>query len=122
MASTSVMSCSFCAKEDAAVAKLISGPGVLICDECVAKCNEILAEEQAAPEGQSRPRLPLWEEMSDEQMLAHIPRIARVEAQLEANLRDWVHELRRRSVTWERIGAALGMTRQSAWGRFSGEE
>ena len=36
-------------------------------------------------------------------------------AQVVARLRD-------RSVTWARIGEALGMTRQSAWERFSGEE
>jgi len=37
-------------------------------------------------------------------------------------LRTWVLELRRRGVTWVRIGASLGMTRQSAWERFAGEE
>jgi ATP-dependent Clp protease ATP-binding subunit ClpX len=33
-----------------------------------------------------------------------------------------VRMLRERGVTWARIGEALGMTRQSAWERFSGEE
>ncbi|MFF5262568.1 hypothetical protein ACFY4C_26835 [Actinomadura viridis] len=41
---------------------------------------------------------------------------------LEVELRVWVRELRRRGVTWARIGQALGITRQSAWERFSGEE
>ena len=40
--------CSFCGKDNAEVRRLIAGPlGVFICDECVAKCNEILAEEEA---------------------------------------------------------------------------
>ena len=37
--------CSFCGKLPAAVAKLIAGPGVYICDECVIVCCEILAKE-----------------------------------------------------------------------------
>lgn len=111
--------CSFCAKRDDAVAKVIAGPGVHICDECVALCNSILDEHAAAPS--EEPRLPMWETMTDEEILARIPRIATVAAQVEDNLREWVQELRRRGVTWERIGSALGMTRQSAWGRFSGE-
>jgi hypothetical protein len=59
--------------------------------------------------------------MTDEQILEYIPRIAAVEDQVEESLREWVGRLRDRGVTWERIGATLGMTRQSAWGRFSGE-
>ena len=40
--------CSFCGKDNAEVRRLIAGPnGVFICDECVAKCNEILAKEEA---------------------------------------------------------------------------
>jgi ATP-dependent Clp protease ATP-binding subunit ClpX len=39
--------CSFCGKSKDRVDKLISGPGVYICNECVALCNKILAEEAA---------------------------------------------------------------------------
>lgn len=44
--------CSFCGKEQSRVNRLIAGPGVYICDECVHLCNSILAndfEKQAAP-------------------------------------------------------------------------
>ena len=37
--------CSFCGKEAIEVRKLITGPQVHICDECVALCNEILAQD-----------------------------------------------------------------------------
>jgi ATP-dependent Clp protease ATP-binding subunit ClpX len=37
--------CSFCGRDKDAVANLISGPGVYICDQCVERCNEILAHE-----------------------------------------------------------------------------
>ena len=66
--------------------------------------------------------MSIWEALTDEEMLSHIPRVAAHIDQAEADLRSWVQELRRRGVTWMRIGEALGITRQSAWERFSGEE
>jgi ClpX C4-type zinc finger protein/ClpA/ClpB-like protein len=41
--------CSFCGKSQQRVKRLIGGPGVYICDECVDLCNEILAEENEIP-------------------------------------------------------------------------
>jgi ATP-dependent Clp protease ATP-binding subunit ClpX len=38
--------CSFCGKAKSAVSRMIAGPGVYICNECVGLCNEIIAEEQ----------------------------------------------------------------------------
>lgn len=40
--------CSFCGKEQAEVAKLIAGPQVYICDECIDLCNDIVKDEDAA--------------------------------------------------------------------------
>jgi ATP-dependent protease Clp ATPase subunit len=37
--------CSFCGKSQDEVKKLIAGPSVYICDECIQLCNEIIAEE-----------------------------------------------------------------------------
>jgi ATP-dependent Clp protease ATP-binding subunit ClpX len=42
---TSNLSCSFCGKSQKEVKKLIAGPTVYICDECIALCNDIIAEE-----------------------------------------------------------------------------
>ncbi len=39
------MSCSFCGKTQKEVKKLIAGPAVYICDECISLCNDIIAEE-----------------------------------------------------------------------------
>ena len=39
------LKCSFCGKEQEQVKKLIAGPGVYICDECIELCNEIIEEE-----------------------------------------------------------------------------
>ena len=40
------LTCSFCGKSQKEVKKLIAGPTVYICDECIALCNDIIAEEQ----------------------------------------------------------------------------
>jgi hypothetical protein len=114
--------CSFCAKPRSEVQKVIAGPAVYICNECVGLCNEILQAEQKKP-SEPGTQLPAWEEtMTDEQILDLLPRIAAVGAQTEASLQRLVTILRERRVTWARIGAALQITRQSAWERFSGEE
>ncbi|GAA4483309.1 ClpX C4-type zinc finger protein [Actinoallomurus oryzae] len=111
--------CTFCGKAHTEVDKMVAGPGVHICNECVALAEAVIEEYRDAP---VKPRLPLWGSLTDEQMLDHIPRVAAAADQVEADLRSWVRELRRRGVTWARIGQALGITRQSAWERFSGEE
>jgi hypothetical protein len=107
--------CSFCGKLHTDVAKLVAGPGVYICDECVNLCVTVIAEATQA----EQPSLPEWATLSDDELLERIPFIASSAANIEAGLRDRVHELRDRGVSWARIGAALGMTRQSAWERFS---
>jgi hypothetical protein len=116
------VNCSFCTKPSSAVAKVIAGPGVYICNECIQLCNDILKEEQQAPSPPGT-QLPAREEtMTDEEILALLPRIASVSAQTDASLQRLVTVLRGRGMTWARIGAALQITRQSAWERFSGEE
>jgi len=44
---TELLKCSFCGKSQKQVKKLIAGPGVYICDECIELCNEIIEEELA---------------------------------------------------------------------------
>ncbi len=45
--------CSFCGKSQNEVRKLIAGPSVYVCDECVELCNDIIREEQDESEGES---------------------------------------------------------------------
>jgi hypothetical protein len=113
--------CSFCGKPSTEVAKVIAGPGVYICDECVGLCQDIL-EREKRQSPTSADELPSYESLSEEEKLDLLPRMAAVGAQSEASLQRLVTELRGRNVTWTRIGAALEITRQSAWERFSGEE
>jgi hypothetical protein len=107
--------CSFCTKDKDSVAKLVAGPGVYICNECIDLCTEILAME-TTPEINPRNQLP------DDELLASLGRAQASVPQLEAAMHDYVDVLRSRGVSWTRIGAALGVSKQAAWERFSGED
>lgn len=50
--------CSFCGKSQRQVKKLIAGPGVYICDECIDLCNEIIDEELSTPPNLDVDNLP----------------------------------------------------------------
>ncbi|MFZ5509319.1 MAG: ClpX C4-type zinc finger protein, partial [Pseudomonadota bacterium] len=43
--------CSFCGKSQHEVRKLIAGPSVFICDECIELCNDIIRDEIASDQG-----------------------------------------------------------------------
>ncbi len=57
--------CSFCGKSQRQVKKLIAGPGVYICDECIDLCNEIIDEELTAPAQLDLDNLPRPREIYD---------------------------------------------------------
>jgi len=57
--------CSFCGKSQRQVKKLIAGPGVYICDECIDLCNEIIDEELSAPPAFDIENLPKPREIYD---------------------------------------------------------
>jgi len=64
MASEKHLRCSFCGKSKESVKKFISGPSVYICNECVALCNEILAEEEEREQA-DRVSIPTPREIKD---------------------------------------------------------
>ena len=106
--------CSFCIKDQEAVAKLIAGPGVYICNECVDLCNLIIAEPA--------PKVGGWDGQPDDELLASLARIQAVVSQVDAAVHEHVSILRARGISWTRIGEALGVSKQAAWERFSGED
>jgi ATP-dependent Clp protease ATP-binding subunit ClpX len=63
--STEQLLCSFCGKSQRQVKKLIAGPGVYICDECIDLCNEIIDEELVAPVTFDPEALPRPKEIYD---------------------------------------------------------
>jgi hypothetical protein len=115
---------SFCGKSRHQVVRLVAGPGVYICNECVGLCNQIIADELAhkgTREGDP-PTLRAWDGLSDEELLAEMVRAHAAHDNVDRAVAHHIAELRTRGTSWARIGEALGMTRQSAWERFSGEE
>ena len=60
-----LLKCSFCGKSQKQVKKLIAGPGVYICDECIDLCNEIIEEELAEPAEVGFEELPRPREIND---------------------------------------------------------
>ena len=54
-----LLKCSLCGKSQKQVKKLIAGPGVYICDECIDLCNEIIEEELSEGAEVSLDELPL---------------------------------------------------------------
>ncbi len=106
--------CSFCFKSQYEVKRLISGPfRIFICDECVDLCNEVIAGRPIDRTKDSPEALPTehW-----------LERLRPIEETIQGKgnqLQRVVELLRARGVSWAQIGAALGVSRQSAWERFT---
>ncbi len=83
------LKCSFCGKSQEQVRKLIAGPGVYICDECIDLCNEILDEEltesqvaaRSAPETKSK--APSKKTAKPAPTLAEVPKPQQIKAFLD---------------------------------------
>jgi ATP-dependent Clp protease ATP-binding subunit ClpX len=69
---TNITLCSFCGKSHAEVKKLIAGPGVYICDNCVLLCKQVLDKEFATQARKQKPRL-------------HVPKPAEIRRILDAH-------------------------------------
>jgi hypothetical protein len=109
--------CSFCGKTQHDVAKLIAGPSVFICDECVGLCNNILG--QPAEDSASAVRLEDVAAMPTDKLLRWLKIQGVIFDNARAALQEAVDTLRQREVSWAMIGEALGISRQAAWDRFS---
>lgn len=63
--SDKVLYCSFCGKSQHEVKKLIAGPSVFVCDECVELCNDIIREETQEVHEESETKLPKPKEIAE---------------------------------------------------------
>jgi len=105
--------CSFCGKSEHEVDKLAAGPGGLhICNECVEACRLFMAGDATVPRAFDPAQWPT-ERLID--VLG--PLSETLEAHRE-HLAEVVDVLRSREVSWAKIAAPLGISRQSAWERF----
>ncbi|HEY7106339.1 MAG TPA: ClpX C4-type zinc finger protein [Acidimicrobiia bacterium] len=117
--------CSFCTKTNLDVGKLVAGPGVYICDECIALCNDILDESADTAEVSARVRDARARRHDDpyagwstDQLLSLLPGVARTAREVLDDLDAHVRRLRRRDAGWDRIGGALGTSADDARARF----
>ena len=112
---TGTLYCSFCFKSQHEVRKLVAGPAkVFICDTCVALCNKWIA---GRPPKLSK--APSSDEVPTERLLERLRPIEDTIQGKGSQLQQAVDLLRSREVSWAQIGAALGISRQSAWERFT---
>ena len=109
-----VLCCSFCRRDRRHVGQLVAGPDVHICDACIALCARVLTGKPTAA-------FAGWKSLTDEELLAALPATAETVDAAAEKVREHVEMLRKRGVSWERIAAALGVSRQAAWERFSRE-
>jgi ATP-dependent Clp protease ATP-binding subunit ClpX len=111
--------CSFCGKSQHQVAKLVAGPSVFICGECIATCNDVIRYHPGAGTPGEPHKIEDLEAMPTER-LVHLLKINEaMSAYARGQLQVIVDTLRTREVSWATIGDALGVSRQAAWDRFS---
>lgn len=103
--------CSFCRKPAKELPSLIGGPGVHICGNCVELCNKILS-------GLPTDGFAGWDSLEDDSLLANLDRSQTAFEASRAVLQQQIDILRKRDVSWQKIGEALGVSRQAAWERF----
>jgi ATP-dependent Clp protease ATP-binding subunit ClpX len=108
--------CSFCGKPQTEVVKLIAGPGVFICNECVALCVPIVAEPpNEAPDPE---KIITPERAPTDTLIAALGHHNSAFENIDRGMQDIVDVLRERDVSWAAVGEALGVSRQAAWKRF----
>jgi epoxyqueuosine reductase QueG len=107
--------CSFCLSAAEEVKKLVAGHGrIFICDECIAACNDYITLG-TSERSKSKP----LKETSTERLLTLLKPVEETIEGKSNQLQSLVEELRSRQVSWASIGEGLGISRQSAWERFS---
>jgi hypothetical protein len=103
---TRLLRCSFCGKNEKEVGRLVAGARAMICDDCVESSSRIIAASPAAALG-------------DDALLSSLPACDAAVDAARGVLQKRVELLRERGTSWEAIGKTLGVSRQSAWERFS---
>ena len=106
--------CSFCGKSQHQVEKLIAGPWIFICNECVRLCDDIVAGKPLPSHSSFKPL-----ERPTEELLPLIGTVDYAADGARNFLQQIVDTLRQREVSWAAIAEPLGVSRQSAWERFS---
>ena len=107
--------CSFCGKSEDEIQKLAAGPtGIFICNECVGVRRMIMQGDGAGMSRAFDPRT--WPK---ERLIALLGPVGATAEAYREHLQIIVDTLRAQDVSWAEIAKGLGVSRQSAWERFS---
>lgn len=109
--------CSFCAKDQHEVKKLVAGPGIYVCDECVRLCQKFMKGKPGQKAAPVNP-VDLFKSTDSDALMLSLPSIERVRRDVGGQQQLVVDILRDRGVSWARIGDALDVSRQAVWRRF----
>jgi hypothetical protein len=113
-----LIGCTFCGKTQKEVKKLIAGPGVYICDECIGLCNDILQEEGVAPKKAAHDQAPSVETSPVDVLLSILGGMARTSSTMEQRVGLWAKKLRDRGVTRAQLARTVGVTEEELSQRF----
>lgn len=102
-------------KSQTEVKKLVAGPGVFICDECVGLCLPIVSRKSDEP-GTATSLLP--EYAPTDKLLKTLAGYNGAFESVGNAMQDIADILREREISWAAIGEALAVSRQAAWKRF----
>ena len=118
MKAPSLRSCSFCGKPDTTVQRLVAGPSVYICDECVELSAAIIADAAGTTPEESSRRKSQYYNRPAEDILAMLPALVRGADRVETELAGWITRLRDRGTDWQTIADAAGVSVEAARQRF----
>jgi ClpX C4-type zinc finger len=113
-----IASCSFCGKPHTAVQRLVAGPGVFICNECIDLSASLVADAAAVTPEESSRRRAHDQDRTTEEILAMLPAMVRAADRIEAELAGWVIRLRERGTGWPTIAGAVELSADAARRRF----
>jgi hypothetical protein len=107
--------CSFCGVKWDPEQRFMGGFGAQICAACATRAAERVTDDEKFMAGTKAP----WATMTTEELLSVLPNILATSEQVDEFLHGWVGMLRQRGASWQKIGLALGVSRQAAWERFT---
>jgi hypothetical protein len=111
--------CSFCGKSQHEVRKLVAGPNVYICDECVDLCEPLMKSPNLSSDDTIAKYWASRDAMPTELLLVRLRFQNALLERNRADLEDTLNALRRREVNWAAMGEALGISPQALQELFS---
>lgn len=113
-----ITSCSFCGKPNTEVERIVAGPGVFICNECIELARVVVEDAARATPEESRRRRAAYEDPSTEELLTVLPALVKSADRVEAELATSVNRLRARGASWHTIANAAGLSVEGTRHRF----